>query len=237
MTWSGAECSLNYNQISQFVYALFLTNRYGFQLRKIPDPMEKKRLRLEYSQKLLDRLNISIKVENPEKLPKEGQYLLFSNHRSIIDPLVIDIALKETGIFGLWVAKKELYNSPFFGMAIRHGGCVRVDREKHQTGHFFSEIKKGLEQGSSIFIFPEGTRNKSEEALLPFKDGLRIIAIKNRLPMLPVYIRTHTGEVLGRALKEKHIQQEVTIVIGDTISYKEKRDPEAIYREMFGLNA
>jgi 1-acyl-sn-glycerol-3-phosphate acyltransferase len=234
--WSGAECLLNYNQIKQLAYALFLTNRYGFRLRKFPDPMDKKRLRLEYSQKLLRRLNISVRVENADKLPKEGQYLLFSNHRSIIDPLVIDIALKDTGIFGLWVAKKELYNSLFFGMAIRHGGCVRVDRERHQPSRFFSDIKQGLSEGSSIFIFPEGTRNKGSEALLPFKDGLRIIAIKNRLPMLPVYIQTHTGEVLGRALKEKGIQQEVVIVIGDMISHKEKRDPEAIYREMFGLD-
>jgi len=125
---------LNYNQIKQLAYALFLTNRYGFRLRNFPDPMDKKRLRLEYSQKLLRRLNISVRVENADKLPKEGQYLLFSNHRSIIDPLVIDIALKDTGIFGLWVAKKELYNSLFFGMAIRPStSCPNTSGQSIQT--------------------------------------------------------------------------------------------------------
>ena len=229
------EYALIYNRIRQFLYALYLTNRYGFRLKNIPDPMEKKRVRLEYARALLSRLNIDVRIENREKLPLDGQYLLFCNHRSIIDPLVIDIALGKTGIFGLWISKKELYNSPFFGMAIRHGGCIRVDRDKHQTKHFFSDIKRGIEEGSSIFIFPEGTRNKSQEALLPFKGGIRLISSRNRIPMLPVYIETHTGDVLDRALSDSSRKQEVTIVIGDRIEYAQKNDPETVYREMFKL--
>jgi len=226
---------LIYNRIRQFVYALYLTNRYGFKLKNIPNPREKKRVRLEYAQVLLSRLNIDVKIENEKKLPLNGQYLLFSNHRSIIDPLVIDMALGKTEIFGLWISKKELYNSPFFGMAIRHGGCIRVDRERQQMKHFFSDIKQGIEEGSSIFIFPEGTRNKGTETLLPFKGGIRHISVKNRIPMLPVYIKTHTGDVLERALNDSSRRQEVTIMIGDTIAYAQKSDPEAAYREMFQL--
>ena len=216
--------------------AFFLTNRYGFRLRKLPDPADKKRLRLEYSQILLSRLNISVKVENAEKLPLDGQYLLFSNHRSIIDPLVIDMAFKESKIFGLWVSKKELYDSLFFGMAVRNGGCVRIDREENNMGLFFSDIKNGLAEGSSIFIFPEGTRNKSSQDILEFKKGFRAIALKNRLPMLPVYIKTNTGEVLKKALQDSTNHQEITIVIGDTIDSKEK-DPAAVYRAIFGLES
>ena len=227
---------MNYNQIRQLGSAFFLTNRYGFRLRKLPDPADKKRLRLEYSQILLSRLNISVKVENAEKLPLDGQYLLFSNHRSIIDPLVIDIAFKESKIFGLWVSKKELYDSLFFGMAVRNGGCVRIDREENNMGLFFSDIKNGLAEGSSIFIFPEGTRNKTSNDLLEFKNGFRMIALKNRLPMLPVYIKTNTGEVLKKALQNSSKEQEITIVIGDTIDYREK-DPVAAYHTMFGLES
>ncbi len=227
---------MNYNQIRQLGSAFFLTNRYGFRLRKLPDPADKKRLRLEYSQILLSRLNISVKVENAEKLPLEGQYLLFSNHRSIIDPLVIDIAFKDSKIFGLWVSKKELYDSLFFGMAVRNGGCVRIDREENNMGLFFSDIKNGLAEGSSIFIFPEGTRNKTSNDLLEFKNGFRMIALKNRLPMFPVYIKTNTGEVLKKALQDSSKEQEITIVIGDTIGYKEK-DPKAAYNTMFGLGS
>lgn len=225
---------MNYNKIRQLGSAFFLTNRYGFRLRKLPDPVDKKRLRLEYSQILLSRLNISIKVENAEKVPLDGQYLLFSNHRSIIDPLVIDIAFKDSKIFGLWVSKKELYDSFFFGMAVRNGGCVRVDREENNMGLFFSDIKKGLAERSSIFIFPEGTRNKSSRDILEFKKGFRAIALKNKLSMLPVYIKTDSDKVLRNTLRDSSEEQEITIVIGDIINYRSK-DPEADYRTMFGL--
>lgn len=222
------------NKIKQLSYAFFLTNRYGLELRKLPDPADKKRLRREYSQVLMSKLNLRIRVENSEKLPLDGQYLLFSNHRSIIDPLVIDIAFKESKIFGLWVSKKELYDSLFFGMAVRSGGCVRVDREENNMGLFLSDIKNGLAEGSSIFIFPEGTRNKTSKDLLEFKNGFRAIALKNRLPMLPVYIKTNTDKVLRNTLKDSGEEQEITIVIGDTIHYGSK-NPESEYRAMFGL--
>ncbi|MEA3434300.1 MAG: lysophospholipid acyltransferase family protein [Campylobacterota bacterium] len=226
---------MNFNQIKQAVYALYLTNSFGFRLRKTKDPMEKKKLRLAYSEAQLDVLNIEIKVENAEKLPKEGQYLLVSNHRTIIDPPIIEIVLKDTKIFGLWVSKKELYNSFFFGLFVRNAGCVLLDREKSQMSSFFAEIKKGVKEGSSIFIFPEGTRNKTDEALTPFKEGSRIIALKNRLPMLPVYIKGNASQVLKDAIYDSSQKREITIVIGDLIDYKEKTDLEIVYRERFSL--
>jgi 1-acyl-sn-glycerol-3-phosphate acyltransferase len=103
-------------------------------------------------------------------------------------------------------------------------------------GGFFSDIKSHTKEGSSIFIFPEGTRNKSEKSLIGFKEGFRIIALKNRLPILPVFIRTHTDEVLGTSLNDKHANQVVSIEIGDMIDYKEKRNIEELYKEMFGIN-
>ncbi len=198
--------------------------------------MEKKKLRLAYSKAQLDVLNIEIKVENAEKLPKEGQYLLVSNHRTIIDPPIIEIALEDTKIFGLWVSKKELYNSFFFGLFVRNAGSVLLDREKSQMSGFFSDIKKGVKEGSSIFIFPEGTRNKTDAPLTPFKEGSRIIALKNRLPMLPVYIKGNAAQVLKDAINDSSEKREITIVIGDLIDYKEKTDLETVYRERFSLD-
>ncbi|TET87972.1 MAG: 1-acyl-sn-glycerol-3-phosphate acyltransferase [Sulfurovum sp.] len=227
---------MNFNQIKQLFYALYLTNSFGFRLRKIKDPLEKKKLRLAYAKAQLDALNIEVKVENAEKLPSQGQYLLISNHRTIIDPPIIEIALENTKIFGLWISKKELYNSLFFGLFVRNAGSVLLNREKSQMSGFFSDVKKGVKEGSSIFIFPEGTRNKTDKPLSTFKEGSRIIALKNRLPILPVYIKTNAGEALKNALKDNTQKQELTIVIGDMIDYKEKGDLETLYRERFSLN-
>lgn len=226
---------MNLNKIKYFIYSFFLTNRYGIKLQNILDPVEKKRVRLEYSRKLLSKLNIHINIKNKERIPLDGQYLIFSNHRSIIDPLAIDILLKDSTIFGLWVAKKELYNSIFFGKAVRNGGCIQLDREGNNTKTFFSDIKNGLNQGSSICIFPEGTRNKTQKNLLKFKNGVRIIAMKNKLPLLPIYIESNTSEILQQALYDTSKKREVSIIIGDTITYSDKNDLEIIYRNMFGI--
>jgi len=226
---------MNFNKIKLATYSLFLTNIFGFKLKKTIEPLEKKRVRLNYTQTLLKKLQISVEVENREKLPDSGQYLVISNHRGIIDPLILETALKDTQIFGLWISKKELYKSPFFGMFVKNAGSILLDREKSQMGGFFADIKAGVKEGSSIFIFPEGTRNKSEKELIAFKEGFRIIALKNRLPILPVFIRTHTDEVLGKSLNDKNAHQTVTIEIGDMIAYKEKRNIEELYKEMFGL--
>jgi len=198
--------------------------------------MEKKKLRLDYARAQLSALNIKVTVENPEKIPREGQYLLLSNHRSIIDPPIIEVALQDTTLFGLWISKKELYNSPFFGLFVRNAGSVLLDREKSQMGGFFADIKKGVAKGSSIFIFPEGTRNKTDKPLGAFKEGSRIIALKNRLPILPVYIKTHAGETLKAAIQNDKTPREITVVFGDLIDYKSRENLEERYKAMFGIS-
>ena len=223
------------NQIKQLLYALYLTNSFGLRLRRVKDPVEKKKLRLAYSEAQLSTLNISVKIENPEKLPEDGQYLIVINHRSIIDPPIVEVALKKTKLFGSWISKKELYNSFFFGLFVRNGGSILLDREKSQMSGFFADTKEAVKRGESIFIFPEGTRNKTGEPLTKFKEGSRIIALKNRLPILPIYIKTNADKVLKAALKDAKLEQEVTIMIGDVIDYREKTSLEILYSEMFSL--
>jgi 1-acyl-sn-glycerol-3-phosphate acyltransferase len=218
------------------LYATLLTNWYGLKLKFTPDPRQKKRLRLAYSQTLMDALGIAVEVKHPGKLPKEGKYLLVCNHRSIIDPTIIEIALKETALFGLWVSKKELYNSFFFGLFTRNAGCILLDREASQMSSFFKEVKAGVDEGDSIFLFPEGTRNKESTPLSPFKEGARIIAVKNRLPILPIYIRTDADKALDDALAGASENVVVTVEVGDVIDYKNRAVPlEMAYRAMFGL--
>ena len=227
---------MTFNAVKQLFYGLYLTNSFGFRLRNIKDPMEIKRLRLGYSQAQLDTLHISVKMENQDKLPQNGQYLVMINHKSIIDPPIVEVALKETEIFGPWISKKELYNSFFFGLFVRNAGSILLDREKSQMSGFFADIKKAVKRGESIFIFPEGTRNKTDKQLTAFKEGSRIIALKNRLPILPLYIKTDADKALKNALDDSKLEQEVTIVIGDIIDYKEKTNLETLYRDMFSLD-
>jgi 1-acyl-sn-glycerol-3-phosphate acyltransferase len=226
---------MNIATIKQALYGLYLTNSFGWRLKRAKTHEEKRALRIAYSHKQLKALNITLEVKNSQKLPSEGQYLVVVNHRSIIDPPIVEIALQKSDIFGCWISKKELYNSLFFGLFVRNAGSILLDRQKSQMSSFFADTKEAVKRGESIFIFPEGTRNKSSEGIASFKEGSRIIALKNRLPILPIYIKTHADRALGKALQSAKTPQTITVVVGDIISYKERRNLEESYREQFDL--
>jgi len=218
------------------LYALYLTNKFGFKLKKASSNAEKKKLRLEYSDTLLSRLNIETIVSGADKINPDGRYLLISNHRSIIDPCIIEQALKYTPILGLWISKKELYNSFFFGKFVRNGGSILLDRESKQMGPFFKSIKEGLSRNASICMFPEGTRNTKGSGLAEFKEGSQLIAVKNRLPILPIYIKNNANDILRRAITKREKNLRIEIEIGDVIDYKDRSmSLEQAYRKMFDI--
>lgn len=226
---------MNLKQISIAIYATYLTNKYGFKLKKAKTFQEKRELRVDYSETLLSKLNINIKVLNKEKLPKDGKYLLVANHRSIIDPLIIEIALKDSPIHGFWVSKKELYNSFFFGSFTKNADSILLDREASNMSSFFSDTKKVVQKGHSIFIFPEGTRNKTNNQISSFKEGAKLIALKNRIDILPVFIKTNANAILKEAIEKRTKNLEIEIEIGDLIDYKDKTSLETLYKNQFNI--
>ncbi|PHO11266.1 1-acyl-sn-glycerol-3-phosphate acyltransferase [Malaciobacter canalis] len=227
---------MNLKKIKMAIYAMYLTNKYGIKLKKTKTSKEKMDLRLNYSEELLSKLNIKVQIENKQKIPTQGQYLLISNHRSIIDPLIIEQTLKDSDIKGYWVAKKELYNSSFFGTFTRNAGTILLDRESNNMSSFFKKTKEVVKNNHSIFIFPEGTRNKENTPISSFKEGSRIIALKNRLDILPVYIKSNANDVLKEAIEKRTENLIIEIKIGDIISYKDKTSLEENYKKQFSLD-
>jgi 1-acyl-sn-glycerol-3-phosphate acyltransferase len=218
------------------IYATYLTNKYGFALEGVTDSKKRKVARINYATELLEKLNIKVNVINKDKLPQDGQYLLASNHRTIIDPLIVELATQHTQLHGDWIAKKELYNSFFFGKFTRNLGTILLDREASQMSGFFKDIKTSVKSGNSIYIFPEGTRNKTDAPIAEFKEGAQIIALKNRLPILPVFIRDKANDVLMAAIKDNTIQRSIDIEIGDILDAKDRTIPfvEA-YKKQFNI--
>ena len=68
-----------------------------------------------------------------------------------------------------------------------------------------------------------------------FKDGARLVALKNRLPILPVFIRTNANEVLKDAINNRTKGLEIEIEIGEIIDYKDKTPLEENYRKLFNI--
>ena len=226
---------MNLKLIKMAFYSTYLTNKFGLLLKKTKTTDAKIKLRKQYAEILLAKLNITVEVINKDKLPQDGQYLLISNHKSIVDPLIIEMALKDTKINGFWIAKKELYNSFFFGTFTRNAGTVLLDRESSNMSPFFKDVKEVVKTGNTICIFPEGSRNKEDTPISSFKEGSRLIALKNRLPILPVYIKTNANKVLKEAINKRTKDLVIQIEIGDLIDYKDKTPLEKNYKKMFSL--
>jgi len=108
------------------------------------------------------------------------------NHQGIIDIVAME-ALQNHHL--RWVAKKELFEAPWFGNLLRHGEMISLDRgNKAALIKLVKDVKESKEiLHRPVAIFPEGTRAK-EQKLLPFKQGTKIIANKLKLKVQPVVI-------------------------------------------------
>lgn len=128
-----------------------------------------------------------ITVLGREELPKGEAFLYVGNHRGLADIPVGYITVPTLTGF---VAKKELRKVPLFAGWMKNLQCLFLDRDDMKEG--LKTIMQGIEQlkaGYSIFIMPEGTRNRGEEFdLLPFKEGSLKMAEKSGRAIVPVAI-------------------------------------------------
>jgi len=128
-------------------------------------------------------------IHNKEKFDRSTAYVILANHRSNYDA---PVAAASTFGSIRYLIKHELLKVPLLGSLFKRS-AVSVDRTSHESRKASMELLNNyLKDGQSIFIFPEGTRNKSgENNLLPFKDGAFRLAIDLQVPILPqVYINT-----------------------------------------------
>ena len=128
--------------------------------------------------------NTSVELLGAEYLPG-GPFILMSNHQSNFDILSL-IATIPRRIY--WIAKKELFDIPIFGYSMRRGGYIPLDRSDGRKALKSMENAAAIiRQGSSVVMFPEGTRSRDGQ-LLPFKRGGFMLAVRAGVPVIPVTI-------------------------------------------------
>ncbi|MFH1594916.1 MAG: lysophospholipid acyltransferase family protein [Pseudomonadota bacterium] len=128
---------------------------------------------------------ISLQVEGMEHLVPGQTYVYAANHRSNFDIFVLISTLP--GKF-LFVAKKSLFQIPLFGQVLTRMGYISVDRSNQAAAiRSLNHATARVKAGTSMIIFPEGTRVTVGE-LLPFKKGVFIMAMKAGQPIVPVSI-------------------------------------------------
>lgn len=116
-----------------------------------------------------------------ENIPKEGRVIIAGNHKHLYDQFHAVISIKR-GIH--YLAKKEYFDKVTTRWFFKHTGCISVDRE-HKDDEAVKKALEVLNDDGAIGIFPEGTRNKTEEFLLPFKYGAVSLAQKTDSYIVP----------------------------------------------------
>ncbi len=135
-------------------------------------------------------------VIGEENVPKDTAVLYVGNHRSIFDiVLAYPRVPSPTG----FIAKKEILKVPLLNIWMIYMDCLFLDRKDLRKGMemILTAIDK-VKNGISIFIYPEGTRNKTDAPLGEFHKGSFKIAQKTNCPIVPVVIN-HSDDIL-----EKH---------------------------------
>jgi len=133
---------------------------------------------------IYNRNNIYTKIP----LDSTKGLIIASNHQSHLDALFFNFSLKwEVFKRVEIVSKKENLNGLFgFGLRLLCLKIISLDR-KGNFWHTLDEIRNDINHNKIIFAHPEGTRSEMGE-LLPFKNGLALLAYQTKTPLLPVYI-------------------------------------------------
>ena len=138
----------------------------------------------------------NVKVEGREKIDHKASYVIVSNHQSSVDIF----AMFRIFAHFKWVSKKENFKIPVIGWNMRLNKYIEIDRGSVRgSDRMMRDCETALKQGSSVMIFPEGTRSETGE-MRPFKRGAFELAMRTGSSILLIAI---TGS--ARALPKKGV--------------------------------
>ncbi|MBK3333146.1 1-acyl-sn-glycerol-3-phosphate acyltransferase [Persephonella atlantica] len=183
--------------------------RFWFRVR----PVFKKLLRVE--------------VSGTENIPEKGGCIIASNHRSNLDPFVLNVISPRPILF---MAKEELFKIPVLSWLIKKAGAFPVKR----NGRDIKAMKKALtllKEGYCIGIFPEGGRAKPKEFKNP-QSGVGLLVSKTEAPVIPVRIEG-TDDVYPVGSKFPKVGKSIiTVRIGSPIEIDRTADYREISKEI-----
>ncbi len=173
---------------------------------------------------------VNLVVEGVQLIPREGPVILAANHRSYLDPVVLAMVGSRRGRKLRFLAKKEMFEAPVVGQAMRALGQIRVDRGTGDATPLQIAID-ALGRGEAIGIFPEGTIPKDGE-VLSARTGVARLAVETGAPIVPVAI-WDTERVWPRSdrvpkVMELMQRRPVHAKVGEPITLKDSDDYKAL---------
>ena len=168
-----------------------------------------------------------VRMKGKENFAAGENYIVLCNHNALID-----VPVSSPGIPGgnKTIAKIEMAKIPVFGMLYRMGS-VLVDRKSETSRReSFTKMRAVLSMGLHMCIYPEGTRNKTDQPLKSFHDGAFRLAVATQKPIIPALLfnskkvmPANTGFFIWPHPLQMHFLPPVKISEADTVeTLKEK---------------
>lgn len=163
--------------------AWFKLCRYAKHTDEYPE--EEKYRHIQYIlQRAVRGGNVDMTVTGQENIPAEGGFMLYANHQGMFDVLAIAATCHRP--IGA-VLKKELYDIPFLHQIVLCTKSFAMDREDvRQSLTVIQNVTEEVKKGRGYLIFPEGTRSKRGNEMLPFHGGSFRCATKSKCPIVPI---------------------------------------------------
>lgn len=163
--------------------AWFKLCRYAKHTDEYPE--EEKYRHIQYIlQRAVRGGNVDMTVTGQENIPTEGGFMLYANHQGMFDVLAIAATCDRP--IGA-VLKKELYDIPFLHQIVLCTKSFAMDREDvRQSLTVIQNVTEEVKKGRGYLIFPEGTRSKRGNEMLPFHGGSFRCATKSKCPIVPI---------------------------------------------------
>ena len=124
----------------------------------------------------------SPKLIGKENIPENGAIVVACNHKHLMDQCMVIVSTKRPIHY---MAKSEYFENKKVAWFFKAAGCIPVNRNGKDT-EAKDAATEVLQSQGALGIFPEGTRNKTEDLLMPFKFGAVSLAKKNNALVIPV---------------------------------------------------
>jgi 1-acyl-sn-glycerol-3-phosphate acyltransferase len=157
----------------------------------------------------------SVRVVGREKIDPKKAYVMVANHQSLLDILILFRLFTHFK----WVSKLENFKIPLIGWNMRLNDYIQLKRgDRVSVTSMLRNCRRALNSGSSIMMFPEGTRSP-DGRLRRFKPGAFELAKSAKCPLLPIVVHG-TASALpkrGLILQGRH---QIKIEVLDSIPYE-----------------
>ncbi|MGB9701703.1 MAG: lysophospholipid acyltransferase family protein [Candidatus Kapaibacteriota bacterium] len=179
----------------------------------------------QFGNSILKIAKIKPNIIGIENVDLNENYVFVANHTSLFD---IPILQAKIPVNFRMIYKKELEKIPFFGLVLKKSPYISIIREESKNAmESINQAIESIKTGTSVVIFPEGTRSKDGQ-LQEFKRGAFLLAARAGKPIIPITI-IGTDKILPKGKLEFN-SGEITVIfdkpipVNQEISRKEEKE-------------